>query len=865
MAKQLALSLEQRFRNRAAAAFLLGFVLILLLSAVSSQRQAAIENQKILSVKQDIVVSAFQTYLQRAEFELSTITQMLVSGALPRGQEMSVLFADHDDFLLGGVDFIYIDYSSAVPVMDPRGRLFMNAVAPTQYLPLAKLGRWQSFNAANGATFFVYKKKLVTREANHLGYLYGFVSLNHNLALTSTLLNSAGLDKVTLYAADGDLLFEEQRLSFTSTELISSLVTPVALINNERQFALQIAVQLDQQSLLWQWLSYHIVFIGIGLWGGYLCLIMLVQKIIFQPLAHMTGSLGTTTVSSFAELRDIQRVVNQRSADVAEQLRCLQLLMAGTNSAIIFCDEVAAVQRMNEEAKALFSDSRQARTLFDFMPIMSHQPIQQALKGEVGGRFELNFSQVNKIYRWQLFPYITANDLRGLALIGQDITQATQLEWQLDQLQPESYKYLHRIESALILEELNYLSTQWNNRPNFQLGFWLNALVTSLNGVVLEKQSDRVQTLGALICQEFAKIPECLSRQGILELECDLETACIQHNWSHDVNGLVGVMLLMVYASELVEEKKLTLNIVKQKLVIQVLGVGVVRPIYSRLVAALAERLGTIGPTIQGNALSVAIPYTAAHPSEIIGLPKGAVVVWIANDYIQQDKVESVLRNLGVQLYCVNSTEELFFQPKILAHIDAILVGCSRNSDDYKALLQALSGRLNRSNLPIAWVGQNDTVADELGHYALNNCPFEYNLAKLLQGLYKLPFIALGQTLVSGHHWLVVGGSGVGRAILRSELMGQHITAHLSADLTGYQAILRHQKIDVVLLLGEVDSVLVAALQKDFPASMVVLTQYSNANLATKTFVMDVPYQTENIASLVKFVNRERASERVTE
>lgn len=845
-------SLEQRFKRKLAIAFTIAFLVSLLLMSMLEYRASKERIHNDLELKYQTVQNAFLSYLQRAEFELSNLTQTLSAQTLSRGNEMNAIFASHDGFLLGGVDFIYADMYDGIDIEDPRVFLFLEEDIK-EYIHNALLGEWQIFNTKTNKTLLVFKKKLLSSQSQHMGYLYGFVSLNNNLALANTLLNSVDLDKVSISDKEGNVLLQEEKLSFDGRVDMDYYAAYMPFFNEDNRLSLALYIKADDVFSLRKSVGYEFLFIFFAMWGGYLIVVLLVQRLIFHPMLKVTRSLGDETVSHFREIQEIQRVISDHSARVAEQIRGLHLLMDTTGVAIIFCDEVASVLRINSDAKFLFADAESARTVFDFMPINSHSPIQKALKGEVGSSFVLNFPQLSKIFQWKLFPYITENGFRGLALIGHDITRETQLEWQVSQLEPSYYQAMKKIDPELILSELNFLNDQ-SQTPGFAVNEWLSVFVRSLNGLVtnIEDQAAEPRALGVLVGNEFNTIPDGFGKHGTLQLDCDLDVACLTSKWPRDLSDLINVLIMMVYSSDLVEEKQLSFRQVNRKLVIQVVGISAVRPIFLTLMNLFARRLNAKVQQEKGGGISISYPYELVSRELVILRPK-ANVVWITNGAPDAERTTSVLRRLKINLICYHSLEDLLLNLDEIEKVDALLFGVTKTSTNYKKTIQMLTVLFDRNDLPIAWITRHDVDFTE-DILVLNEFPCDYSVARLLSQIFNRAPLDFHSLLSNKHHWMIVGGSTVGRSIFRSELLSQDIVPHVANAMNDIEDVLKHHRIEVLVLLDDFESDALQSERLELSSTIVVVTKKSLKDVKSVYFPLTSPYLAEDIRTLIHTV-----------
>ncbi|MFT2111802.1 hypothetical protein [Marinomonas sp. 2405UD68-3] len=856
-------SLEIRFKRRIGV-FL--FLVFAVLSVIYTMMKYSEAEQMVLSQlenKHNLVERAFSSYLQKAEFELSSISQLFSNAQLEEGREMNSLFSNHDDFLLGAVDFLYVKRDDGRSIIDPRSSLYLDDSAAL-YSVFSKIGQWLIFATDESSYFLVFKKNMVANEGESIGYIYGFISLNNNFVLAQSLLTNVNIDGVMLSTAEGVTVFDGKGDDFTSEELMSSYDKNLDLSGSFSTLQLKVFLKKADFFLFEEVLVYQILLLAFGLLGGYFMIMFLSQKAVFNVMSDAISDLSITKKTKYREFDEIEKIIHGKNASEEEQARALQILMEGASIAIIFCDEVASVLRMNQEAKQLYSDAEGARTLFDFMPIISHSPIQQALKGEAGTSFTLSFSQVNKIFHWKLYPYIAESGFRGLVLIGNDITKETQLEWQLTQTQPSSLLGSQQISNEKLQSELLFLAARCDRSTDFPISEWLNSLAFGLQGVGNHESSEeKVSTLGRLLCDELTRMPVELQSHDNFFIDCGLDVACISYPWPRELKSLLSSILMMIHSNELVEEKALCFKLEEQKLIIQAVGVSHSRAIFLQLVECLVEKMGAKLNISNGRRFSIALPYAVTGCSAI-ELPVDSQVIWIENGYEQSELVKSTLNDLNVELVCISSAEDIFLHSMQLERIDAILVGCSHQYDeDYNELLETMSMMLGRSDLPIARISCNSKGCYEslrLEHY-----PFSYSIAELLISLFQLRPISPDDMLPEGRNWLLTGGTKVSKAIMRNELIEHDIVPHFIDDIDSYLPLLNHYRIEVIIVLDQISPKVLMKIQLEFPQVMVLLTQKESHNNDAKYFVIRPPYDTIRIKDMVTFVNKSTVIDRIEE
>ncbi|WP_191601443.1 hypothetical protein [Marinomonas algicola] len=846
-------SLEQRFKKRLRVFFTLGFIILSCLVMAWDFTQFKQNSLNQLKSKHDLVERAFFTYLQKAEFEISGIAQLFASSGLPSGREMKSLFSSHDTFLLGVIDFIHIEREDGFSIEDPRSQLYLDGSASV-YDMFSKIGKWQVFTTGVSDYFLVFKKEIVSLQGRNLGYIYGFISLNNNFVFAHSLLKSASVDGVSLLTNQGGGIFDVKTPKAPVDEWMRMYKEEISLSGTPSKIELGVLLQQTELFSFEDEVPYKMLLLALILLSGYLTIVKLARSAIFTPMLYSMNDLMLTQNAAYKEFDEIEKIINGRSASEKEQLGALQLLMEGSSTVVIFCDEVASVLRMNQDAKVLFSDAENARTLFDFMPITSHSSIQKALKGEAGTTFTLSFSHVNKTYHWTIYAYIAESGFRGLALIGKDITKETQLEWQLSQIQPAAFLIGQQVGSEELLLELSYLAGRCDSSNSFPIGEWLNALVFCLKGLSdLKDENSARSSLGKVLCSELDRVPITFYSRGDIVIDCDMEAASVMYFWPGEFKALLSSLVMMIHSNELVEEKSISFKVSHQKLTIDVLGVSHSRPVFSKLVERLVEKVGAKLEVGNDKHLSISLPYVFTE-TELIELPSNFSVVWIENGYERSALVMFALHRLAVNVTCVRSVDDFFLQSNTLEKIDAILVGCADYSyPDYNELAETMSMMLDRKDLPIAMVGCNKV--DNGSDFILDYYPFSYSVAELLISLCQLRPVIPEDLRLNGRNWLLVGGTKVTKAIVKSELVDHDIVPHFVDEMESYTSLLHNYDIEVIVALDTKVSSKLATMKMEFPTVRILLTQPIDAEIDAEIFLIRLPHDASRIKEMIEFVS----------
>ena len=852
---KVAISLRKRQRLQIGLVLFAVYVLIALVFLLATKEQIERDQQADLAVRHFTVSQALHGFLLSAEYELGSTAQALLNSQGLTDLDLGRLFDRHDEFLFGSLDFFYVEWSDQRHILDPRTHLFTEE-SIEQLIAKSKLGRWALKQTKDGASILIYKKKIVTLEGDWKGYLYGFISLNNNLTLANRLLKSAEIDEVKLLSPEQNILLSERHLSLPENLVLDFYRADLQIVKDSLAFDLQIAKQETAVSSVWQRYLYWMVFFTIGLCLLYFVLIQLSQRLFNHALHMFELGLDSDNESEFVELRHLQRRMNDKNELVSNQLSRFNLLMDTSQAAIIFCDDVAIVQNINHKASALFSESSRGRTVFDFMPVACHQALQKALKGEVGIEFELTIPNVNSIYQWQLMPYMTDSHYRGVALIGHDVTHLQQLEWQLNELTATNYAPSSSLEIDLILNEINHQIVYFDNQSFVEARQWQQALVACLGELLKESSTTDMMPLGELLQQRLELTPCDLGRFGYLKIECALSSALVQCRWSTDIGLLINAIVMSVHASELIEEKRLSICVTEKQLRFEVVGISDTRPIFSWMNKTICARLGVEMKQVKTNQASIIYPLVDSSLSRL-HLRKNLKVAWLANDYAKANQVELVLKKLGCDVHVFSSAESFFTEVGSTDEIDLLLIAYDVLQPEWRELPAILQTRLARARIPVAWIG-NQKKHEIDGYPNFSACAHEYSLARFIEPILSLGSIALQDCLADDGAWLVVGGSSISRAILYEELSQLKISPYLVPSLEGHLSLFKHQKVKAVLLLDDVDNDHLVWLKKEQPDLMVVSLS-SAPSSGVNHYQMKKPYRKEQVKALVEFVQNKIA------
>lgn len=853
--EKVAVSLRKRHRTQMGLVLVVAYFLVAIVFLFATKEQIERDNQADLAVRHFTVSQALHGFLLSAEYELGSTAQVLLNNRGQADLDLGRLFDRHDEFLFGSLDFFYVEWADQNNMLDPRTHLFTQD-SIERLIGKSKLGRWTLQQTQDGASILIYKKKIVALEGDWKGYLYGFISLNNNLTLANHLLKSAQIDEVRLLSPDQDIILSERHLFLPENLSLNFYRAELQIVKEGLAFDLQIAKQESGANTVWQRYLYWMIFFTIGLFSLYFILIHLSQRLFNHALHMFELGLDSDSESEFIELRHLQRKMNDKNELVSNQLSRFNLLMDASQAAIIFCDDIALVQNINHKASALFSESSRGRTVFDFMPVACHQALQRALKGEVGIEFELTIPNVNSIYQWQLIPYMTDNHYRGVALIGHDVTHLQQLEWQLNELKVDNYGPSSTVEINLILNEINHQIVYFDSQSFTEARHWQQALVGCLSELLKEPSVMEQMPLGELLQRRLALTPCDLGRFGYLNIECPLSSALIQSRWSTDLGLLISALIMSVHASELVEEKRLSICVTDNQLRFELVGISDTRPIFAWLNKTICGRLGVEIKQVKANQASIIYPLLESSLGRMT-LPNDIKVAWLANDYTMASQVEMVLKKLGCAVHVFSSAESFFTEVGSTDEIDLLLIAYDVLQPEWRELPTILQTRLARQRIPVAWIGRQDRHEID-GYPNFSACAHEYSLARFIEPILSLESITLQDCLADDGAWLVVGGSSISRAILYEELTQLKISPYLVPSLEGHLTLFKHNKVKAVLLLDDVASEHIVWLRKEQPDLMLVSLS-SAPSSGVNQYQMKKPYRKEQVKALVEFVQNKIA------
>lgn len=842
------LSLQRRAIYRILALFLGTFFIVSAVSFVVFDRKIESKLKSSLITKKQIVEDAFESYLGRSEYEMSFIAQDLILGNYEPKKALDVLFGHHDLLFFGGLDFFYIDWAHRAASVDPRARLYTKDDIPSLFKK-AKINRWVKVSSQDGAILLVYKKKLEGKQKGFLGYLYGFISLNDNLTLASKLLDSAKVDMVVIRdTKTGDILLKEgiNNMSLSDGVVSATIALSTSIYDSELELDVINSDSLPN-SLLYQWVTF-IVWAFIALTALYICLVLLVRRLVFKPLALAVGEANSTNLP-FIELEPLQAQSSQYHQFLKAKERRFKLLLESSNNAVIFCNEVATVGTINEEAMRLFPNYKHARSVFDFTPISCHQSIQDALKGEVGVTFELTFTQLNVMYQWRAYSFINENGFRSILLIGRDTTHEKRLSWQLEQLKPSSLQLHRHIEVDVLLDELILLSRWPDSVPNEYFRGWLSVLLTLLEDLKAEDVDQCEQSVGELLANEYEWLISHLGGPShIVHIDCSVAVGSFVIDVDNNLRNLLRVLLMLMVASD-VSQRRLTVEF-DDDLEIIISSDAEIRPFWYWMINALLHPLNGRQRKLRNNVFKVDLPLIK-KAMQSTDLTDSFTVAWVFNDYPEPEKIKESLLRLGGRVDAYLSTDAFFMQASTVTQFDVILIGSDEDIDAQRNMTKALKGQQGRDELPVVWLGTKLCSTIERGVLGIFGYVSDYQLYQVIAQACQFDGITPMYLGSQQQAWIIVGGSRVSKAIWYSELERLSVSSQWLATLSEYGAIFPYHPDAVVVLLEPQPVELLQSIQENFPnVCFYAVQKWADMPDNVRLFEMNSPFSGEQISAL---------------
>lgn len=816
-------------------------------------------SEKELTLKHRVVEQIFNSYLARAEGEMSLISQDLSLNDYSFADELDLIFSNHEELIFGELDFFYIEWSEGNHAIDPRSRLFTDVALPS-LLSNGLINRWVAIYTENGSKLLMNKKKIVS-DYRSLGFLYGFISLDNNLTLTNLLLDSASLNAVRIYdASQNRVLLDKARpgKSLLNSALLSSLPLTSSIDSS-------LQLEIGQKNILTVTVIMKILFyisiIGAALTLLYLLFTYQFKRALFTPLKKLSLHNDETALL-FSELEPLQQKRDIEKAELVVKDHRFKLLTESVGCAIIFCNEVTEIQTINEEARSLFPESIKARTVFDFMPIACHQPIQEALKGEVGVSFDITMKSMNCIYNWHAFPFVNDGVHQGVLLIGRDTTKESSLVWQLEQLNPLLSLQQRKVDVDAILSELIYLSEQAHFANAQQLQSWMKVLISMFFDVGRsDVEPVALECLGDIVsaCSDQASRDMGVERDRV-RIECSLEDAMQVAAFDLDMKSLLRVFMMMLASNEM-PSPQISVRLLGKELELVAMH-DTTRSIFDWFVGFFVGRLKGRQQILSNNFLQVALPIQDRQEYDVGSVITQGVVAWVVNDYTNESVVSEVLSKLGVTVEKYVSTDSFLTHFNKIKHFDAIIISCDKAIDAQLDATELLKNKYDRTMLPLIWINRTEPAFVPCEVITLLGSPFEYNLYHALQQAFKRePLSTVNMQSDDEHYWIVVGGSRVSKAIWHSALAHCHINIHWWDDLSSYYAVLSQYPNASIVLLEPQSDALLNIVNVEFPKSSFFAVQ-GGRNLPSYVHCYDIapPYSNEKINQFVKYVAQNKKS-----
>ncbi|MCB5161803.1 hypothetical protein [Marinomonas algarum] len=861
-------SLQKRLQQTALGLVLMAFIAITLSSLYFIEVQNGKAEEQKLALKHQIVEQAFNSYLTRAEAEMTFIGQDLALRRYEEERALDVLFGHHEVLFFGGLDFFYIEWRNGEHAMDPRARLFTE-VEFDRILKNALLNQWVSVVTKDGASLLVLKTQLLSANQQSMGSLYGFIALNDNLTLGSELLQSAQVSQVSVYDTTHKRLLMEETVG--GVDLSGAVLRSSLPLQSAIQGTLQLDI-VQQHDFASNSVpkSVPLLLIASAIFACfYFFLSRAFKTFLFQPLARLALD-EEQGVLPFYELQTLQQQGLQHKEAIQNKQARFTLLAESVHSAVIFCNEVAQIELMNGEAEQLFPEASDARTLFDFMPIVCHQAIQSALKGDVGVTFTLTMNEVGSIYQWQAYSYYNENRFRSVLLIGRNVTEETRLSWQLEQLQPLSTAVLKKADTDALISELSYLVQLPEAINDRHIKGWLTLLLSVLSDirtpVFSDDESDgrAYYPLGDVFAEESAQVMAAMgSEANRVILECSAEMGQRKVEVDAHFRGLIRVLLMMAMSNDMAE-RRLTVQSDGPELEMTVMNDMAFRPLFFWIIETLLTPMGGQYTVLQNNALRLNTVVKewleeADLVSSVSSGPSmhGQVVAWITNDYPHAEEVEAMLLRFGLIVEMYESSHRFFTQPNTKALYAAVFIGCDTNTAAQAEMTSALRQKHQGEKLPIIWLNSTHTAKEDRNVLTLKGCCFDYNLHKALKQALALPPIPFRVESDQEMTWLVVGGSRVAKAIWYASLAKFEVTTQWLDDLSDDASVFSYYGNAQVILLEPQPSHLLVSIQYALPNIRFFSVQrWQGMPDNVVLSAMEQPYSNEKISEFAKMLMR---------
>ncbi|TDO97600.1 hypothetical protein [Marinomonas balearica] len=820
------------------------------------QEQLKVSAHEALQERLERVQQRFVSYLDRAEFEISYLSLQMQLGNPDKGEELDRLFAQHDILFFGGLDFFIIQHSDGRLLADPRSRLYTGAKV-TELIRGSLTHAWAVVNTQDGATFFVYKKRLDRANATSLGSLYGFVSLNNNLTLASELLDSADADNIVIRDQKKNILLDESTPEFIlypeQTHVKAKLKIPVRGVDYRVELTdtKKVTKNVISNVAILCCASFAFFFVV------YVIFRALAQRTIFNQLDRLPYYNGDP-MSTFTEFQAIISRINVSQAEYSALDRRFQLLLESTHCAIIFCDELAGIESMNKEAKQIFPEYENSKTIFDFTPLDCHQPIQKALKGELWVCFPMDMPAIDTMYEWQLIPFFNESSYRGIVMIGKDVTHEKRLSWQLEQLQPALAINRPQLDVDILLDELMHLSSHYEY-GEYDIRFWLTAILGTFNDIRWEPE-DVVESLpfGELIEQECSYIENLFTEPNGLdvEIDCPLAHACTEGYWNRDMCNLIRLFILMAADSKK-DTKKVSFRFNANRLQISLNDGALARPLYQWMTRKLTEAMRGDVRTSRYKTLSVSVPVNAKDV-ECQPLPKDLTLAVVNLGTESERVIREITSRLNIKLIDFESAESFVkLQRRVESDIHVLFLGHHSDEEEGKSLIEVLQVQHDRTDLPVVTIGKQPLQSSKslVLYPHLKGMLFDYNVFRVIEAsLFKSPInpLHLEHSQIREEEWYLVGGSRVAQAVWQTELEKQNVFSHWVATIEDVEALLMYRDKTSIILLEEADVAVLKGLCKKYAQNnWMTIVRQRNLPKSVMLSEMHSPYTDEKIGRLI--------------
>lgn len=852
---EVSISLQRRLRKRVLlfCSVLFLIIILMILFFIETLNKSSVEEKLVL--KHQVVEQVFNGYLARAEDEISLISQDLSLSNYDSGRELDLLFSHHEILFFGALDFFYIEWDGRKGAMDPRARLFTD-IDFKSTLKQGLINRWVPVSTNDGSILLMQKKKIVSKSLENMGFLYGFISLNDNLTLTSELLDRAKVYAVRIYNQTNEkTLLEGHKVgAILSGPILSSSLPLKSSV--QANLLLEIS-QRNKFSLVNLSKALPFFFaIGVALFVFYLFLMHRIKKWVFEPLEHI-ASRQEGELLPFTELQLIQLKSNQDKAFIEAKNNRFKLLTESIHCAVIFCNEVTEIEMINEEGRMLFPDSDKARSVFDFMPLSCHQAIQEALKGDIGVTFDLTIGNYGYLYKWQAYSFINENSYQGLLLVGRNITKETSLIWQLEQLQPLFLTENNKVDSNAILNELTYLSALPRHISTIRFQGWISLLISVFDDISNENKDVAYVPVGELLTQESARVMVAMGEEANRVLvNCSLDVGMRVIAVNQSLRGLMRVLFMMVMSNDMAE-RHLNIRFKHEELELTAMHGMASRPLFSWMIKMLLSSLDGEQKTLQNNALQLSLMTLESEEKQALEVPfSGQVVAWVENDYPNAHLIKETLIRLGLKVEAFTSTNSFFTRSNGVIKFDVVLIGCDQAVDSQLEMTRVLKRKYNRNRLPIVWL--NSTFHENVDSDVLSllGCPFDYSLHRALAEACELEGFVSNQSNNQGDvPWVVVGGSRVSKAIWYAELGEYDIDIQWLTDLSSYRSILSPDSSLLVVLLEPQAKELLESIETEFPhVRLFSVHRWDEMPENVSLFEMTQPYSCHQISTFTQNV-----------